>query len=523
LMEINPRLSASVEVAVRAGVPFPRLLYDWAAGERLTEIRGYRIGTRMRWFGGDVAWLRTALADSGHPDVPSRPAAIGAFFAGFGLRTGYDYLDRHDPRPALRAARIGARRIGRRTAGGHLGKGGGGTAPDTDVAVIGAGPYGLSISAHLSAQKTSHEIFGAPMDTWCNHMPPGMFLKSEGFASNLSEPAGEHTLERFCAESGRDYGRIAVPIRLDAYVRYGCWFQERVVPRLDRRLVQSVTRSRHGFELTLEGGERLGARKVIVATGVYGQSYIPPGLGRLPSGALTHTFDRFDPAGDGNDRALVIGAGQSALEAAVLISEKGGSATVVARTPRLKWNSRPGGIERPLRQRWRRPESGLGEGRRQWASANHPLFFHAAPRGWRTDKAFAILGPAGAWWLRPRFEGRVKALLQRTIDSASYEEGLVELQCQGPDGDERLIGRRVIAGTGYRPRLDRLAFLDPRMLAAVTTLAGAPLLDTSFETSVPGLLFAGFLAAPSFGPLMRFVYGADFTARRLARHLARIE
>jgi predicted ATP-grasp superfamily ATP-dependent carboligase len=111
LMEINPRLSASVEIAVRAGVPFPLLLHAWASGEPLREASGYRAGLRMRWLGGDLSWLRSALAQHPGPDVPSRGRALGMFAAGFVHPLSYDYVDRRDPRPALVAAGGVARRL----------------------------------------------------------------------------------------------------------------------------------------------------------------------------------------------------------------------------------------------------------------------------------------------------------------------------------------------------------------------------------------------------------------------------
>lgn len=113
LMEINPRLSASVEIAVRAGVPFPGLLHAWASGEPLREISGYRAGLRMRWLGGDLSWLRSVLTQPSGPDVPSRGRALAAFAADCVRPMAYDYLDRRDPRPALTAASGLARRMRR--------------------------------------------------------------------------------------------------------------------------------------------------------------------------------------------------------------------------------------------------------------------------------------------------------------------------------------------------------------------------------------------------------------------------
>jgi predicted ATP-grasp superfamily ATP-dependent carboligase len=113
LMEINPRLSASVEIAVRAGVPFPRLLHDWASGESLTETSGYMTGLRMRWLGGDLSRLKSILSHPNRPDAPSRRQALMTFAADFARPAAYDYLDRSDLRPAMVATAGIARRAGR--------------------------------------------------------------------------------------------------------------------------------------------------------------------------------------------------------------------------------------------------------------------------------------------------------------------------------------------------------------------------------------------------------------------------
>jgi predicted ATP-grasp superfamily ATP-dependent carboligase len=101
LMEVNPRLNAGVEVAVRAGVNVPLLLYRWAAGEPFQSALDYRAGQRMRWLNGDARWLKEALRDPLHPDAPGRTAAVSTFLADFARPAGYDYLDWGDLRLAL--------------------------------------------------------------------------------------------------------------------------------------------------------------------------------------------------------------------------------------------------------------------------------------------------------------------------------------------------------------------------------------------------------------------------------------
>lgn len=395
---------------------------------------------------------------------------------------------------------------------------------DTDVVVVGAGPYGLSVSAHLSALGVRHEIFGETMEMWGRHMPVGMYLKSEGFASNLSDPSGEYTLERFCAEdeSGYEYARIAAPIPLDTFERYGRWFQKRLVPGVRENRVNSVKQTGAVFEVRLDTGDTLRGKSVVMATGMTGYVHLPRPLQDLPSKAVVHTYDQRDPGRSRGTDVAVIGAGQSALESAALMHEQGAKVWVIARASKLAWNSRPGGPDRPLRARWRYPESGLGEGRSQWLYANYPLVFHRAPEARRRRHAYSALGPAGAWWLRARIEGRIDLLLGRTVSGAEVEDDGVRLRLQGPTGaQEELYVSAVIAGTGYRADVTRLSLLDSSLRKSIATATSIPVLDRTLASSVAGLYFIGYSAGLSFGPVMRFVYGADFAARRLARQLAK--
>jgi predicted ATP-grasp superfamily ATP-dependent carboligase len=104
LMEINPRLSASVEIAVRAGVDFPYLLYQWAIGEPIDTIEHYRAGGWMRHLKGDITTMVMTLRQQGRPGTtPSMQALLG-FGSSFFKPMGYDYFDWRDPVPAMKAS-----------------------------------------------------------------------------------------------------------------------------------------------------------------------------------------------------------------------------------------------------------------------------------------------------------------------------------------------------------------------------------------------------------------------------------
>src|ERR1700756_5437624 len=108
---------------------------------------------------------------------------------------------------------------------------------DGDVAIMGAGPYGLSLSAHLSAAHVEHRVVGIPMHGWTARMPKGMLLKSEPFASSLSDPDGSFSLGAYCQERGRNFAEIGLPVPIETFIAYGNAFQERFVQHVDTHRV----------------------------------------------------------------------------------------------------------------------------------------------------------------------------------------------------------------------------------------------------------------------------------------------
>jgi FAD-dependent urate hydroxylase len=390
-----------------------------------------------------------------------------------------------------------------------------------DAAIIGAGPYGLAAAAHLRAAGVDYRHFGMPMRLWQAAMPKGMFLKSQGFASNISDPGGTHTLEAFCKATNRPYASYGLPVPLDTFVGYGQWFQSELGLAVEEALVTDVTRRDDGFELSLGGTERVVARKVIIAIGVEHFTYVPDLLSELPSALCTHTAAHTDLAAFRGREVIVVGAGQSALESAALMHENGAAVQVLARKREVAWNGEPLPLDRPLLQRLREPEAGLGSGWATWFYSNHPDLFRRLPRDTRVYRARTALGPAGACWLRSRVEGQFPVLAGHTVTSAEPQEGRVRLGVTAPDGTRtELAADHVIAGTGYRIDLSRLPFLSPAIRSGLRTVGGSPAVGRDYQSSVAGLFFIGPAVAPTFGPVMRFVFGTWHAAPVVARQLA---
>jgi FAD-dependent urate hydroxylase len=391
-----------------------------------------------------------------------------------------------------------------------------------EVAIVGAGPYGLSLAAHLRKAGVSFRQFGLPMQLWRDFMPEGMFLKSQGFASNLSDPDHTHTLEAFCKATGRPYADYGLPVPLDTFVAYGQWFRAELVPDIDEVLVTDVARAGAGFEVTLANSEQVRARKVVVAIGVEAFAYVPEPLSALPPSVCTHASAHTDLGAFKGQEVIVVGAGQSALESAALLHEKGASVKLVCRANVIRWNGAPLALDRPLLQRLREPESGLGSGWATWFYSNHPGVFRHLPRSTRVYRARTALGPAGASWLRRRVEGQFPTLTGLSVTWARMQDGGVRLGLTSADGTPReLAADHVLAGTGYRTDMTRLPFFGEQMLASLRRVpgTGSSIVDRDYQTSIPGLYVMGPAVAPTMGPVMRFVFGSEHAATTVARQL----
>jgi cation diffusion facilitator CzcD-associated flavoprotein CzcO len=380
-----------------------------------------------------------------------------------------------------------------------------------DVAIVGAGPYGLSAAAHLKAANgLDVRVFGEPMSFWERHMPKGMLLRSPLAGSHLSDPSRSLTLQAYGAASGN---QITSPLPLDRFTGYGRWFQSQSVPDLDTRKVDRIEKNGQGFHLALEDGEIWKARRVVVAAGIMPFAWHPPLFRNLPFSLASHACMHRDLSLFTGKKVAVIGAGQSALESAALLQELGAEAEVFARAPFIRWLWRKKWFHtfKPVaRMLYAPPDVGQ-------AGLSHlvakPNLFRRMPRTWQDRLGKRAIRPAGAGWLNPRC-ARVRIQNGIAVISATERGNQVDLRMS--DASDRHVDH-VLLATGYRVDIARYPFLGGRLLESIWRTDGYPHLDDGFQSSVPGLHFLGAPAAWSFGPLMRFVAGAEFASRTLAR------
>jgi lysine/ornithine N-monooxygenase len=382
---------------------------------------------------------------------------------------------------------------------------------DTDVAVIGAGPYGLAAAAHLRRAGIATRVHGEPMGFW-RGMPAGMLLRSNWSASNIAERDGELSLDAYMADTG---ARLEAPVPLARFVEYGEWVQRRAVPDLDRRLVRRVEARGSGFALELEDGEAVTARRVIVACGIERFQWLPRAFADLPGDLVSHTGDHADLSGFAGRRVAVVGGGQSALGHAALLHEAGAEVEVLARGRRVIWlrgttvHKRLGNLAHVVYA-----PTDVGP---LWYSrlCAAPEVFRRLPRPAQDRIAARSIRAAGSHWVRVALEGVPIRLRTEVVAAHPHGDGL---DIQFGDGSNRHVDH-LMFGTGYRVDVSRYPFLPPDLLDRVRRAGGYPVLTSGLESSVTRLHFVGAPAAWSFGPLARFVSGTWYTSRAITEHV----
>jgi FAD-dependent urate hydroxylase len=387
-------------------------------------------------------------------------------------------------------------------------------AADCEVAVIGSGPYGLSAAAHLKASGMEVRIFGRPMEFWAKNMPTGMLLRSPRVASNISDPKQQFTLEAYEKEAGI---APSAPVPLVIFVGYGQWFQRQLLPDLDQREISSVRRADGKFAITLEGGDEFRAERVVVAAGIEPFRKTPAVFDGLPPSQVSHCYQGCDVDSFRGKRVAVIGAGQSALESAALLDERGAKVEVIARIPELRWIGQHPWLHRlgPVSSLLYSPHDVGPAGISRLVA--FPNLVKRIPLDLRDRIRARAVRPAGSRWLPARLK-KVRLTTGRSVTAANSAGGEVELKLD--DRSQRRVDH-VLLGTGYSVDIARYRFLSVDLLRQVSLIDGYPRLRSGFLSSVPGLYFIGATAARTFGPLLYFVAGTEFASRELVTQIER--
>jgi hypothetical protein len=353
-------------------------------------------------------------------------------------------------------------------------------------------------------------VFGEPMSFWERHMPKFMLLRSPLAGSHLSDPDQDLTLQGYQSSTGN---AITSPLPLYRFIDYGRWFQSQAVPDTDPRKIERLEKNGTGFRLTAEGGEVWKARRVIIAAGIEPFAWRPEEFKHVPHELASHSCDHRDLSTFAEKKVVVIGGGQSALESAALLHEAGADVEVLVRAPFVRWLWRQKWFHtfKPVARLLYAPPD-VGQAGLSHLVARPNLFRHL-PRSLQDKWGKRAVRPAAAAWLNKRCEP-IRVTTSRFVTSAVPHGGRVSLTLN--DGTTRHVDH-VLMATGYRINISQYSFLPSSLLKAIDIVNGHPKLNHRFESSVDGLHFLGAPAAWSFGPLMKFVAGADFATRTLTR------
>jgi FAD-dependent urate hydroxylase len=383
-----------------------------------------------------------------------------------------------------------------------------------DIAIVGAGPYGLSTAAYLQQIKGLNiRVFGRPMDFWQRCMPPRMLLRSHWHATHIADPKDRLTLDSYTAAASNS--SLSEPIPVSEFIRYGQWFGEEAQIPIDQRNVARVSASAGRYKLTLEDADVVRARRVVVSTGIESFAYKPFAFQGIPRELACHSSEVHDYNAFKDKEVAVIGGGQSALESGAFLHEHGARVEILVRQGnRTSTKSRFGWLGNPS---WLQLFRGRGDVGPPGISLiiQHPSLFARLPRRLQTKWDRRAIRLGFSYRLAPKLNsGAIRS--GQLVDYVRVVGRRLHLHMR--DGSERAFDYAVLA-TGYRINVAQCSFWGRGILDGLALVDGYPRLDSGLESSVPGLHFVGAMAAYSFGPLMRFVSGTGFAASSIARRV----
>ena len=357
--------------------------------------------------------------------------------------------------------------------------------------IVGAGPFGLALSAYARRRTIEHAIVGGAMEFWKSHMPKGMFLRSA--CDWHYDPFNEDTIERFLATRNLRPADVE-PLPLDLYLGYCEWFRQQkgiqVLPGRVRRL-DHADGTPPFFEAVLESGDTITAMNVVLALGFrYFKNVPDPYAALFPPGRFTHTCDCVNFAPLKGKRVLIIGGRQSAFEWAALIHEQGAGAVSMS-------------------YRHPTPSFELSD----WSSVNAAVDSMAEDPGWfrrltveEKDQVSHRMWAEGRLKLEPWLAARITndrvSLFPNTHVTACKELPGGELEVKLSTGTA-LVVDHVILATGYKVDVGQIPLLaEGNILARLEIRNGFPVLDEHFQSNIPGLYFTSMCATQDFGPFL---------------------
>ena len=362
----------------------------------------------------------------------------------------------------------------------------------TETLIIGAGVYGIGLANHLFCQNRKFIIVGKFMDLWRNHTLDSMELRSDFSTSEIAHPKNRFSANRFLKdhEEFSRYRNQHLPVFV--YRAYLKWVKANLEYPVIDDLVKSLDvipadhqegRQKFRFCAMLKKGKKqdnIYAQKVVIATGLSDHVYIPPEINSSLQ-KIIHSYDTQKIEKLKRKNILVIGGGQSAAETIESLQNQKNN---------VSWYSRhlPVYLEQPVNIP-------------SWLfslivkSAN--MFYHCPP-GLRRALIQFLSKPT----IRPRYKF--------VIDNTKKISTIKNMTSVKNNFDA------IVVATGFQTSIDNLSFLSSKIKSIITQTHGSPLLNKYFESTCPGLYFAGGIAEASFGPALRFIIGSHYAANKIS-------
>jgi len=379
---------------------------------------------------------------------------------------------------------------------------------ETNLLIIGAGPFGLAVASNSQHLGIDHLIVGKPMEFWKTNMPDGMFLRS---ASDWHlDPQDVDTIEHFLQTQDLTPADVE-PLSRELYLKYVQWFQKQkhleMIPKYVKQL-DYIENEAGQFQATLEDGHIIIAKQIVMAIGFKYFKNTPKDLvERLPAGRFSHTCDHVEFKNLKDKRCLIIGGRQSAFEWTALINEAGAKAIhVVHRHDSPTFTEADWSWVNPIVD----------------AMIDNPGWFRNLTKE-EKDSNNHRLWAEGRLKVEPWLESRV------TKETVKLWQNTQVISCDElPDGSlavslengENLIVDHIILATGYKVNMSQVPFLKSgNILQKLKTLNGFPVLDKNFQTNIPGFFVTSMAAAQDFGPFFGFTISTRTSAKLIGQAL----
>jgi thioredoxin reductase len=375
----------------------------------------------------------------------------------------------------------------------------------TNVLIIGAGPFGLSLAAYAEYLGLDYLVTGRPMEFWIRNMPEGMYLRSRSDWS--LDPTDRFSILKYLEKLGKTTKEVE-PLTRDFYLRYARWFQDSSGIQPIPLYVTKLDHARSGFQAVLENNDLIEARNVVLAIGMGYFKNQPSALTNLlPRGRYQHTCDAVQLTILRGRRVLILGGRQSAFEWAALLNDAGAA-------------------EVHLVHRHESPK--FAESDWNWVSplvdgmVSDPAWFRHLPQE-EKDAIVKRMWEEGRLKVEPWLEKRVMKpsayIHEKTSLTSCTERPDSSLDVHLDNGDSFVVDE-VILATGYKVDLSQVPFLAyGNLMEQIEIRNGFPVLDPYFETCVPGLYITSMPAGQDFGPFFGFTVSVRTSARIIGNAL----